>query len=238
MKDALLSVIVEGRNSPHKNDFIETCKKLAVKAFNSSFLRESILNNSGLSPEDVAVDIIADLFAEENGRYPSFNNYFGDTAGKISVCSEDELFAKLNALIISRANQRLTDIKDENGEIFYKVRKAVRIYFQRHKDDFHFIIYDKEKYFFNCKKELLDFDMPEFDENVLKNQLLTFNYKNYRIPEFINSLFLILNEQDIFLKTKNETSICKIITGFYKERLENYVKENKNVSYTEYDENL
>ncbi len=238
MKDVLISVIVDGKNSPHRNLFIETCLKLAVKAFNSSILRESALNESGLSPADIAYDIIADLFAEENGKYASLNIYFGNTAEKINACPEDELNARLSALIISRTNQRLTDIKDENGEIFYKVRKAVRVFFQRNSSEYNFIIYDKEKYLFACGKSKLDFKLPEFEETVLINQLLTFDYRNYRVPEFIKNLFVILNTQDIFLKSISETKICNIITRLYKERLDNYVKENKNVSYINYDEYL
>jgi len=225
----LNSIITEGRFSCFLKEFILLCLKYALAALNRNYSKEAVLNLTGLSPNDIAYDIIADLFEQdENGKFPVLVKYYKNS-DNLSELTEDEIKAKMYALIISRTNQRLSEMKEECGEIFFKVRKAVRIYIQRNNEKYKCIIYNETEYVYTCDRKTMNMDKQIMPCELLLNSIYAFDYRNYQIPVILESLFAVLNRQAEFAKTTEKNTLFKVITDFYKQRLINHVSESENI---------
>ena len=238
MKEIIISIIVEGRFSPCLNEFIDLCYKYALSAVSRSHLKESLLIKSGLSTSDIAYDVIADLFKEENGKFTFFNCYLENASKNLKDVPEEVIISKLAAIIISRTKQRLSEMMEDFGEIFIKVRKAARIFIQRNSIDFKKFIYDEKTFIYTCKEKEINFALPEYPTEKLVQNLFTFDYHNYNIPEVVNFLFKILGGQNYYLKAIDEHTLFGVVCSFYKQRMKNYVGELENVSYIDYEEGI
>ncbi len=120
MKSIIQSVIEEGNHSKSLNEFIKFCHRIATTTINISRYKNFLLEKSGLSVNDLAYDSIADLFICEKGKYIFLDSYFKN----ILYCkTEDEILSKLYALVISRTNQRIVELREEYGELYFKIKK-------------------------------------------------------------------------------------------------------------------
>ena len=207
MKEIIISIIVEGRFSPCLNEFIDLCYKYALSAVSRSHLKESLLIKSGLSTSDIAYDVIADLFKEENGKFTFFNCYLENASKNLKDVPEEVIISKLAAIIISSI-------------------------------DFKKFIYDEKTFIYTCKEKEINFALPEYPTEKLVQNLFTFDYHNYNIPEVVNFLFKILGGQNYYLKAIDEHTLFGVVCSFYKQRMKNYVGELENVSYIDYEEGI
>jgi len=230
MREQIISILKSGKDSPFLNSFIEICRNLSGTAINISKYREYILNKTGLSTKDLAVDCISDLFKDTNGKYLYINNYFDDISDLENI-PEDILKAKLSAIIISRTNQRITEIREEFGEIYFKIKRAAYLHLKRHKDKYKKIIYKEITFVFSCDEKDLDFDKPFIPDDLILESLYLDNIKKYSVSKIVELVFEKLNFKQDYNQVINEIDLYRLITDFYKARMSDYLLEFEDVHY-------
>ena len=104
-RQLIISILKPFPEMGNINKLVKLCHKMAV-----AYLRTKIFSNRysekrfGVNIDDLAFDVIADIFARDNnGNFVVIHKYFRQL-GDISVLSDDELFAGF-AQISIRCNQ-------------------------------------------------------------------------------------------------------------------------------------
>lgn len=231
MKDVVISIITHGKNSPLLNDFINICVNLSHSAINISKYREYVLNKTGLSVRDLAWDSVADLFKDTDEHYYYINSQFEDLNSKLENTPEEIFKARLSALIISRTKQRITEIREEFGEIYFKVKRAVYLHFKRHRNVFKSIIYNECTYIYTCPKKELNLNKQEISDEVIMDILNSTNHTKYSVTKIINFIFENLNLRNDYIKAVVDTKLYKITAEFYKLRMADFMLETDYVHY-------
>ncbi len=132
MKEIIESVITEGAKSKRINDLINFCHKIAVTTLKISKYINFITEKSGLSISDLAYDVIADIFIVDNNRYLIIDNNFSDLIREKNIKGE-VITSKIYALVISRTNQKIVELREEYGELYFKIKRAIFLHISRNK---------------------------------------------------------------------------------------------------------
>jgi hypothetical protein len=231
MKDILGSVLKYGKDSPSLNKFIELCLHLSLSAINISKYKEYILSKTGLSIKDLAYDSIADLFKQTDGKYLYIDNYCRDIKDKLDNVHEDIVKAKLSALIISRTRQRITEIREDFGEIYFRVKKAIYLHLKRNRDIFKSVIYNEDTYIFTCPENELDFKKEKIPNEFVLESLNSTNHTKISVTKIVDFIFEQINKEKYYRKALIDTDLYNITSEFYKLRREDFLSESENVPY-------
>lgn len=218
LRETINSILINGERSPHLNCFVGICVAAAVSCLNNSKFKKEILLNMNHSVEDIAVDLIGDLFKTENKKFVYIEKYFSDI--DILNAEEDILKAKLYSLIYSRSNQRISKIRIEFGEIFFNIEKAVNEEIKRHPDIYRQLSVQGKILIFTCHEKELDFEKVNCNEDILLFYLFGKKYKTAGIPEILKYIFEFLNSQNDFIKAYDKTGLAALITSFHRRRSE------------------
>ncbi|MCX7833501.1 MAG: hypothetical protein N2490_04750 [Ignavibacteria bacterium] len=227
MKDVIISVIKEGERSHKLSELIDFCQKIAVTTINVSKYRNFIIEKSGLSINDLAIDVIADLFACEKGKYK-----FIDSCLKriIDSKSEDEILAKLYALVIARTNQRIVELREECGELYFKIKKAVKLFLNRC-NDYKKVFYKSTCYIYSCELSKLNPRLKEIPIEELLQLLFSLKFEKLSVASITSKALEIVNSQKKYLRAISEFNLYFVISEFYKCRLRDHLKDMENVHY-------
>ncbi len=221
MKEILLSILISGEKSPHVRRFFEICGNMSaahLSTYSNILTRNELLNKLSLSLKDLSGDCIADLFETVNGKFIHFSNYFEKVYGRLEFMHDEEILAYLANLIKSKTNQHIAVIKENFGDIFWKVRKAVRIYIQRNPDKYRFTKLNNEKYIsLNCNKDI-DLTIPVYPQEELITQVCFREFKYYYTSEVVENIFHVLDNQNDYSKALKEDELFTIVKKFYEKR--------------------
>lgn len=210
------SILKDGVNSDKLRGFLEICIRISLSCLNNSKFKNEIYSYLNHSQEDIAVDLIGDLFKTESGRLICFEKYFSGI--NIAETESDILKAKLSAIIYNTVNQRISKLRSEFGEIYFSIEKAVNINISRHPERYRFYINGSHKYIYSVCPEKLIKNKDQCDENTLLSVLFEKKHKTFMIPEVMSSLFEFLNNQDEFNNSLEHNFMLTVITNFFKKR--------------------
>lgn len=216
LKDIVLSILTEGIKSAKLKIFLKICIRMSISCLNNSKFKKDIYLFLNHSQEDIAVDLIGDLFRTESGKLVCFEKYF--SGFEVAHTEPDILKAKLSALIYNTVNQRISKLRSEFGEIYFSVEKAVNINISRHPEIYKFYVNGVHKYIYTVCSERLIKDKDYCDENTLLSVLFEKKYKTFMIPEVMGNLFDYINSQDEFNNSLEHNFMITVITNFFKKR--------------------
>jgi len=225
------SVVDKGKKSPFLNDFIFTCVKISVAALNKSKYREYVLAKTGLRTEDFAIDSVSDIFKENEGKYDYIVSYFKTQNINFMTVNEEILNTKLCALIISATNQKIVEVREDFGELYFKVKRAVHVHTSRKSGNYKKILFNNELCFYTCKEEELNDRKEIFPIELLQGKIHLLNFAGSKISNMVDTVFIILNSQDKYNKIIPYTELVQNISGFLKSKMENFMKDLENVHY-------
>ena len=220
----LKSVIEKGKHSPAIEEFINLCINYSYVYYRNSRYRNLIKEKTGLCDKDLAIDFIADLFKEQNGHYYQFNNFFKGTNNHLDELDEDEIKSKLLSLICTSTNQRISELREEFGESYFKVKKAVDIALERNRNEFKKCIYRNEFYIHNSRAGKIYFNKSPMPRESILLELHGSKYRTRGIPEVMRTLLNKIEEQEFYCKAIENKQLIQCISEFYKQRLkDNFV---------------
>lgn len=216
LKETINSVLIYGDKSPQLNCFVRICASIAVSCLNNSRFKKEINANMNHSVEDIAVDLIGDLFKTENKKFVYIEKFFSGI--DVINTEEDILKAKLSSLIYNRSNQRISKIRIEFGEKFFNIEKAVNEEIHRHPDIYKQFTFKRNILIYVCDKTELDLNKPVCNEDDLLYYLFGKKYKTAEIPEILAYIFEFINKQNDFIKAYGKTPLASLIAKFHKKR--------------------
>lgn len=216
----LHSVLAEGKRSRYLHKFIGVCQKISIINLINSKYRDFLLKKTGCRLEDIALDLIADLFEERNGKFYQLNLYFRDIISDIKTLPEDIVHSKLVTLVRSGANQKISDIRQDFGECYFRVKKAVNICLTRKSNYFKKKVLNDSTYIYHFKEKEPELHKEEIPQDILLPELFKCKFKTYQIPEVMTNIYTIVNEQDEYSKALELNSLTNYVVGFYKRRLD------------------
>ena len=231
MKEVIISVLTNGKDSKRLNEFIKICFGIALACFHFSKYRDFILNKTGLAKDDIAYDSIADLFKDTDGKYLYIEHHFHDEEKCINDLNEEELYSKLEALVVSRTNQHITEIRKDFGEIYFSVKKAIKLHINRHKNKFKLAIYRGEVFIYTCKKSELDFKKNCISDEFIIDYLNSIKHGKRSVPALINFIFECINKNKDYCGAVNDLVLYKATTEFFKTRMQDFINDLENVPY-------
>jgi hypothetical protein len=231
MKDIVISIITYGKNSPLLNDFINICVNLSLTTINLSKYKDYILSKTGLTARDLAFDAVADLFKDTEEHYQYINCQFENLISNLEDTPEEIFKARMSALIISRTKQRITEIREEFGEIYFKIKRAVYLHIKRHNNIFKSFIYNECTYIYTCPEKELNLNKQEITDELIIDILNSTNHSKYSVTKIINFIFENLNRRNDYIKAVIDTKLYNITAEFYKLRMSDFIFDTDYVHY-------
>lgn len=216
LNEIIVSILCKGEKSPHLKSFVELCASMALTCYYQSRFNNKTDIFSGCSINDIAFDLIADLFSCEGGKFVQIEKYF--SAVDFINAEEEILKSKLSALVFNRTRQRITRIRIESGEIFFNVEKNVNEEIKRHPEFYYQKIHEGKVYVFTCDSEKVNLTKNNYTKEILLDELFCGKYKTYSTPEVMKFLFEFLNDQNEYCKAIEKVYLISVVTDFYKKR--------------------
>ena len=223
LSDVLDSVLNTGNSTPNLNNFIQTCLRISYAYFKASRFKEFIRAKTGCSDIDLAYDFIADLFEEKDGLYFRINSFFKNSNGQVKNLPEDMVKAKLASLVCSATNQRISEIREDFGENYFKIKKAVDICLERNGHSFKRIIYRNVLYIHNSISTKVNFSLTPFPPSLLLESLHGLNFRTRNIPEVLRGMFGIIDSQEEYCKAVEFTKMVNHVVDYFKQRFNDYI---------------
>lgn len=240
IKKLLLSILDSGDKSPLFSQFYEICIRFSIATLNlgkNQMIRNDLQRKMDCSAQDLACDCIWKLFIPKQGRLIEFEKYFNKHfPDGIGTIYPDRIKAQLAILIKARTNQGLSLIREEWGDIFFDIRKAVsteiarrkKIYVKHYVHGVKFISFDH--------KEQIDFSLPQVEKDYLLGMLFLVKLKKYDYTKVLRTVFEILSTQQEYCKAVEEKLLLDILKEFYYTKASDFIElnnsvENSNVEY-------
>jgi hypothetical protein len=209
LRDLLLEVVGGSPSNSSISALCRRCQALA-SAFLFSLLRKGSLRLSecGISPRDVAIDCIADLFAmDENGHLVQIERYFAGI--DISTSSTEELLGHLRRLVFSSVNRGLFRIYNEIDPVAGKILRNVKLALQA-PALFKIVEHVGEPWIVPTAVETLE-HLPAYSDEELARDLSLATRGKVSTPELLASLSLILRSQNIRRRSVRLMSVVHAI---------------------------
>lgn len=230
MTHIIKSVLELGISSPLFNQFYDLCLKMAVAHLcinRNRQIRDELLRKMDYSLKDLARDCIDSLFETKENRLVQINAYFfRKYDNSIDLLHNDELQASLAVLVISKTNQELSHLREDFGEIYFKVRKCLSTLLARKKGLYKQIFINDRNFIFNNHLDVLDFKADQFPQQELLYELYQKKFRSYQIPEVVESIFNTINSQNTYCKAISQELLLDILNSFYKSRLDSFTAQN------------
>jgi hypothetical protein len=223
LNDVLESVLTQGNSSSRLNDFIQTCLRISCAYFKASRFKEFVRAKTGCSDIDLAYDFIADLFEENDGIYFRINSFFRNSNGNVIDMPEDMVKAKLASLVCSATNQRISEIREDFGENYFKIKKAVDICLERNGHDFKKIVHRNILYVQNSLTTKVNFSLSPFPPAILLENLHGLNFRTRNIPEVLRGLFSLVDNQEEYCKALEFTRMVNYVVDYFKQRFNDFI---------------
>jgi len=230
IKEALVSILSYGKNSPLLNKFIRICCWLGLPVLRKSIYMEHLINMSGLCDKDMMTDIIGELFECVEGKFIRIENFIKRSASvnyhtplPTEEIHEDILSAMLITLVSSRVKQGISDLRNEYGEIYFSIKKAMDICLERNDDFFKEINFMDDRIIFTCIPDALNFELPFMPNELVLEIMFYKNLKNNFVTEAVRNIFVHLNKENEHLKAIKYKELLNVLTEFYKKRLKDNV---------------
>ena len=233
IKSILASIIKDGSQSKCINEFVNICSDIALVQYRKSIYKDELFQKERYDDKEMTYDLIADIFENRRGYYFQINKFFSGVMNNIDKVNDEEIIAKLVVLIRSNVNQRITEIRENYGEPFFKIKKAFESFIARNKEGLKEIVFRDTIYISKCAESEIDFDLPQVPETIILNEVFNNKLKTFQIPEVVRKIFSFLNSQTEFCKTVLKTELLNTLSKFYKKRLKDNLKIVEYINYKE-----
>jgi len=194
---------------------IHYCRSIAecyLVTHRSSILRLCEVN--GISLTDLATDIIADIFERNSdGKFVRFERYFQQLLLTEDVDAEQRIFIEFKKFVVLSAKSQLSRTFFQADPTWAKIFRNLKLHLQTHQqlclsEDFRgFIIEPKIK---PVRNDLCEFPLEE-----LEQQMLSQTRTVHTIPEILNTLAEILNNQENYRRSIPLIDIVQIVRKLY-----------------------
>lgn len=225
MKEIIISILEKGKNSPHVSRFYEICTNMSAAQLCISKnipIRNDMMRKLGCSLKDLAGDCVADLFESKNNLFFQFNNYFGKIINQLTQMHDDEITALLASQIRNITNQYIAELQQDFGNIFLKVRKALRVYIERNKNYYLSIKINNEILIHTNHHTKIDREQPLYPTSELLSDLFMKDFEYYYTSEIVDNIFEIVNSQDTYCKAVKLTDLFEVARLFYEKRMSDH----------------
>ncbi len=233
IKECLISVISTGERSPKLKQFHELCKQFSKACLclnNNRMIRDELLKKMDYSLDDLAYDCIDELFRTENNKFIELENYFNKKiSGNIEEVHPDKISALFGALIKSKTNQQLSELREKFGDIYFKIRKAISTEIKR-KNKVYVEIYSEGKKFIGLNHNTdLCMHLPDISKNWLLPKMFEIKLKKYEVTKMLFETLQIINSQNEYSKRIEDKMLFEILKDFYNSKINDVIE--KNVEY-------
>jgi hypothetical protein len=223
----LNSVIKNGSSSILLNRFLEICMCISKIVLLNSKYRDLLLKKTGCTIQDLSLDLIADLFEVRRGKYYYLNRYFGDISNNITKLPKQVVTSRLFSLISSAVNQRISDIRQEFGESYFKIKKAVDICLTRKPDAYRKKKIREYVYIYSSSTRSLRLKFEQMPREYIVPELYKFDYRTYQVPEVMSNIYSVVNRQDEYSRALELTSLINCVVDFYRNRIEGHLNNGQ-----------
>ncbi len=234
-KTVLLSILNLGESSHLFNQFYKICIHLSVATLNLSknqIVKNELLQRMDCSAQDLACDCIWKLFVLKNGRLVEFEKYFQKYFPiGIETIHPDYLKARLAILIKARTQQGLSFIREEWGENYFSIRKAISTEIRRTNSSYAVHNFNKKKYISLNHRSVIDFNFPQIEKDFLLSELYLIKMIKYDYAKILRSVFEILNSHAEFCKAIEEKLLLNTLKEFYCNKLNDFIELNQDLEY-------
>lgn len=228
MREIVKSIIEQGSKSSDFNKFYDICLKMSIAYLfinRNKIIRNEIMRKMDYSIKDLARDCIDALFETKDDKFIQINSYFYKKYGaKLDKIHDDEMKGSLAILIISKTNQQLSHLREDLGEIFFKVKKSLSTYLARKKDLYKIIFHIDKKLVLLNHNIIYDLNLKPIPLEELLHELYKIKFRTSQVPEIIEAAFNIVQKKNEFCLAIPYNTLLNAVNNFYKGRLEFYTK--------------
>jgi len=168
IKEALISILNKGVKSPLLKQMYEFCLRFSIANLNlykNQIIRNDLQRKMNCTVQDLACDCIWKLFIPKQGELIEFEKYFYKIfPGGIDKIHSDVIKVQLAILIKARTNQGLSLIREEWGDIYFDIRKAITTEVARRKEIYLKHIAHGNKFISLNHKDQIDFSLPQIEK--------------------------------------------------------------------------
>jgi hypothetical protein len=237
-KIVLLSILNLGESSPLFNQFYQICINFSVATLSlgkNRRFRNDLMSKLDCSVQDLACDCIADLFEKYDGKFIHIEKYFSKQfQSNITSVNSEVIQTHLAVIIKSKTNQRISALREETGEIYFKVKKIVGTVIKRKKDLYKSLMVNGIKYLsYNHNKEI-KLDLPQVEINYIVSKLLSKTFKKNKVTDVINAVFETLSDQDVYCKALQEKLLIDYLKEYFLLKMGDSISQT--VEYITYEE--
>ncbi len=219
VKRLLLSVLDLGDRSPLFSQFFGVCCDMSLASLSISrnkMFRNELVEKLGCSPRDLACDCIADLFENRQGRFIRIDNFFQRKfPGGVEDVHPDMLLVNLAVLIKSRVNQQISELRQNTGEIYFSIKKALMTDLNRRKNIYRRFTYKGAKFIRLGNASSVDMELPQIDIECLVSELMAKHLNNRGVAAILPCAFEILAEQNSYCEAIEEKLLLNALKIYY-----------------------
>ncbi len=197
------------------NEFVHLCHKMAL-----AYLRTKILSDRyskkqfGINLDDLALDVIADIFARDNnGKFVEIHKYFKQL-GDLSVFSDDEIFTSLRRLVLGAANVRFFNIYGELDNALSKIIRNIKLTLKNHSSVITFV-HNQENFLAPRNTENLLLDLPFIPEEILSPEFYDRVSSKSSLRDMLTAIGDVLKEQKNYKKIASLIEVALFIKEAY-----------------------
>lgn len=167
IKHILTSILHPFPNPDAVNEFVHLCHKMAIAYLRVKFQSNRYIEyRFGLNIDDLALDVIADLFARDGrGKFVEIHKYFKQL-GDLSKLSDDELFSATRRLVLNAVNVRCFKIYRELDPTLSKIIRNIKSTLHNH-SSVQIICHNNENCIAPREYKNLLLDLPLMPEELL-----------------------------------------------------------------------
>ncbi|MDP2208315.1 MAG: hypothetical protein Q8K98_06030 [Bacteroidota bacterium] len=197
------------------NGFVHLCHKMAVAYLRTKFLSNKYSENRfGINIDDLALDVIADIFARDNnGKFVEIHKYFKQF-GNLSVLSDDELFAGLRRLVFSATNVRFFNIYGEFDPALSKIIRNIKLTLKDH-TSVKVIVHNEENFLAPRQTANLLLSLPFIPEEILSPEFYDRVSSKSSLRDMLTAIGNVLEEQKNYKKIASLTEVAVLIKEAY-----------------------
>jgi len=199
-------------NGTVSGKFISECINIVEKYIIFLEKKGKIFLPFDFSPYDAAIDITADIFKVENNTFVYFLHFF--ETHNINPSTEQDAKDALRIFLTSIAKRKLTDILADSDPDTGKIIRNIRDYIRKKNYYVSYFFSDK---FFHKSDIIQEANSKDYAgrDNIIK-LLIYNNFHQDNIPEFLENVFYVLENQYEYVKTISQTDavwIYKYLCG-------------------------
>ena len=222
----LRDVLEKGNRSIYSDGFITICSEISLRYLRKSCFYKSILRKEGINEEKIALDLISDLFETHGDKFCILNRHFNKKITEIENFTDEYAFASLVVLIRSRINQRISEIREDYGEIYFKIKKNYESFVSRNHDEISETVFRDVSYVHSISQTDLRLDKEFMSQEILLDVLFGEKFKTHSIPELVRKTINFASAHTEYSAAIPVIALLNSLKLYYESRLKDELIKN------------